>query len=600
MKSSALLPRAAFIFCIFVLSLLSGVPGQAQAAPGAMPQAARDNGQISVHIQDITPSGPNDLLIYMSVSNSDGTPVIGLEQLKPNPVTVLVDGQQAPLKGLTPVTDASQHIAAAILLDTSYTMGLDDKLPAAKAAIKAFGQSLNLQDQVAFYQLAGHGSAGVKQLLNFTTDHAQLDAVVDPLQAGALGVQAPIYDGLYQAAKDLAALPGDYRKIIVLQTDQHDDGSVHTLAEALDLVKQVHLPIYTIGLGTDADVDTLQTMARDTGGTSFANPDPAGLADSYQTILSQLRHSYQLMIESPTPFQVGSHHVQVEVNYQDMTYKDPPDPVNLSDPSGPGVFVIPATNFTLNFSLHKGDHVAGTTNMTLDVVGDTLPIASVNVQVDGKTIFGCSGTANCGGTHYQFSWSASYVLPGTHTIHIVVTDIEGNGKNKPLDIQVQVGVEWGYWIGVLIQLLLLILAIIVLRYAYYRFLGGKLEGILTVYNAADQKADIELGHDVKGSRMRLKITPDGVLIGAHPPWKKFPFKGPAKPVSEETKDKGASREKRKKKIRALLYVARIRPQPGTKRISVPYYQSKGKKKRRVELKDGMNRRAGDYRIDFSE
>jgi hypothetical protein len=50
----------------------------------------------------------------------------------------------------------------------------------------------------------------------------------------------------------------------------------------------------------------------------------------------------------------------------------------------------------------------------------------------------------------------------------------------------------------------------------------------------------------------------------------------------------------------VLIVQRIRPQPGSRRISVPYYQSKGRKKKRVELKDGMNRRAGDYRVDFSE
>ncbi len=582
-RSRAVVIHTAFIFSTLVLALLSGAPGLAFASTARASFAPRPGGQLNVRLQQLLPNGYNQLVAYMSVLDAEGHPVAGLA---PNQVSVTVDGQPTTLQDLTEVTDVSEPITAAVLLDTSYTMGEDDKLPNAKAAIKAFGQSLNAQDQVAFYQIAGTGPAGVHRLLNFTTDHAKLAAVVDPLQAGALGTRAPIFDALYQAARDMASLSG--RKLIVLQTDQHDDGSVHTLAQALDLVKSVHLPVYTIGLGADADTSTLQEISRATGGASFANPDSTGLTASYQSILSQLRDLYRMTLQPQTPFSVGTHHVQVQVTYQNVAYKDPPDPIDFTDQNGPGVFVIPATNISLHFSLKPGAQVSGATSLSVDVLGDELPINSVTVTINGKPFATLHG-----GPHFQLPvWNTRYLLPGAYKFHITATDIEGNKAS--LDVTVQVGIEWPYWITLLIQLLLLVLALVVLRYAYYRFLGGRLEGILTVRNVHDQKAEVELGHDVKGSRMRLKITEEGILIGAHPPWKKFRFDGPEKPIPETAKI-----TKKGRTARAKLFVRKERVEAGARRIPVPYYLAKGKKKP-SELKNGMSKRAGNYRVDFTD
>ena len=588
MRSRAVMMRTVFIFTLLMLALLSGAPGLARASSAQMklaPLAPRDSGQLNVHLQQLIPNGFNQLVVYMSVVDADGHPVAGLTA---NQVAVSIDAQPpVQPQELTEVTDVSEPITAAVLLDTSTTMGFDDKLPAAKAAIKAFGQSLNAQDQVAFYQIAGTGPAGVKRLLNFTTDHAQLDAVVDPLQAGKPGTRAPIYDALYQVAQDMAPLSG--RKLIVLQTDQHDDGSIHSLTDALDLVKQVHLPIYTIGLGADADQSTLQEMSRATGGTSFANPDSTTLSASYQSILSQLRNLYRLTIQS-SPFSVGTHHVQVQVTYQNVDYKDPPDPVDLNDQNGPGVFVVPRTSLSLNFSLKSGVQVSGPTSLSVDVVGGDLPIRSVSVMINGKLFTTLQGS----GHHFQFTWNTRYLLPGTYKLHITATDIVGD-QATPLDLTVQVGLDWPYWIVTLIELLLIIAALVVLRYAYYRFLGGRLEGILIVRNGSDQKAEVELGHDVHGSRIHLKIMEEGIVIGAYPLWKKkVRFEGPAKPIPEtyKTTKKGGT-------ARVKLFVRKERMEAGARRIPVPYYQQRGKKKP-SELKSGMSKRAGNYRVDFTD
>lgn len=569
MRSRAALRGAVFIFCSLVLMLFSSMaPTLAFAA--AAPLAPHDGGLLNVHIQQLVPNGINQLEAYVSVIGADGHPVAGLTA---DQVTATVDGQRLPIGDLNEVTDVGQPITAAVLLDTSTTMGYDDKLPDAKAAISAFGQSLNAQDQVAFYQIAGDGPAGVKRLLNFTTDHAKLSATVNPLPPPAgPGVRAPIYDALYQVAQDMAALPG--RKLVVIQTDMHDDSSIHSLDQALNLLQQVHLPVYTIGLGTDADLATLQHISQTTGGTSFDYTDAASLSASYQTILSQFRDSYRLILQTPGAFAVGKHQVQVQVNYQGQPYTDTAN------------FVVPSTALSLRFSLHTNDQVVGSANLGLDVLGDDLPIKLVTVTIDGKSFASIHGA----GPHYALpTWNVRYVWPGTHTIQVTATDIEGNRTS--VNVQVKVGVEWPYWIGLLIELLLLLAALIVLRYAYYRFLGGKLEGTLFIYNSAGQQARILLDEDVHGSRMRLKIRPEGVFIGAHPPLKKFPFEG------EATSQASKSREGRK--VRALLYTEKRRLQQGSKRVTVPYYYQREKKKP-LELNNGKMKSAGQYKVKFTE
>jgi hypothetical protein len=578
MKPLILLLRAIACLGVLLSALCSGAAPTLAYAPGVR-TAPRDTGQLTVHIQQLVPNGFNQLIAYVSVVDADGHPVTGLTK---DQVAVQVDGQTAPLQDVTEVTDVSQPISAAVLLDTSTTMGYDDKLQNAKAAIKAFGESLNAQDQVAFYQIAGDDFAGVKRLLNFTTDHTKLGATVDPLQAGG---RAPIYDAMYQAAQDMAAL--SVRKLIVLQTDQHDDSSrSRSLIDALTLIEQLHIPVYTISLGSDADQTTNQKIAHDTGGISFSNPDSTGLAASYQAILSQFRDAYRLIIQTPGAFSVGPHKVQVQITYQNQTYTDPsPD-----DPNPPA-FVVPETNLSLRFSLAPGTQVSGAVSMSLDIVDDALPMKSVTVTIDGKPFVNPPGT----GPHFTLPvWNARYVFPGTHTVHITATDVQGNTAS--LDVPLKVGIEWPYWIGLLIDLLLLALAFVVLRFARFRFLGGQLEGVLVVRNIADQKAEIELGHDVKGSRLRLRITPQGVVIGAFPPWKKFRFQGQAKPPPETAK---VSRKGRK--VSALIYVRveKENEQGRKSRLVMPYFQQKGRKKP-VEIGEAFKKKVGNYTIEFTE
>ncbi len=597
MRPSAIVARSAFILGALVLLLLSSTPGLALAKSAALP-ALPHAGQLTVHLEPPILSAYPQVSAYMSVIGADGQPVINLNQ---SDVTVTIDGKAVQLQQLSSVINVGESITASILFDTSGSM-LGEKLADAKSAIISFGQNLGDQDQVALYQVAG-SAGGVKRILDFTKDHTKLADAVNPLQANG---ETPIYDAVYQAAQDLAAVQG--RKLIILQTDGEDTTSQHSIDEAIALAQQLHLPVYTIGLGLGTDQkarDALQKISSETGGAFFDAPQPSQLTATYQQILTQLRQSYLLTVSSPVQVDTQAHTLAVSVQYQGNTYSDST------------TFHIQAVPPQISASLRQNQQLVGNADFTVNVQSSATPIRTVTVEIDGKPFATAKGTPP-----YHFSWDIRFVLPGAHKIHIQVVDLIGNKAS--LDVTVQVGVEWSYWIGWLIRILLVIIAYIVLRYAWFRFLGEQLEGVLVVRTVDNRQAEIEMGHDVKGSRMRMRITPKGVRMGAYPPWKRFPFVA-AKPVEEKPASEKPSGEvpaektskelvkvtkssetrksskKAQKRVTALVYVkVEKENEKGVKsRLVMPYFHQKGKKKP-VELSGTWKRKVGNYTVEYTE
>ena len=264
------------------------------------------------------------------------------------------------------------------------------------------------------------------------------------------------------------------------------------------------------------------------------------------------------------------------MDYQGQTYTDTAS------------FVVPATKLTLHLSLPAGAQVTGQTSFSLDTQGDDLPIRSVVATLDGKAL-----AVSSSGSRYQLDVDTRFMLPGTHQLRIVVTDIEGNLAvlSQPL----QVSLDWAFWLTLLAGLVVLAVALVALRFASYRFLGEQMEGTLTVRNAADQVAQVVLGEEVKGRHLRLKITEEGITIGAFPPGRKICFIGDAKPIPASAKLTKAGRT-----VLGQLSVVSERVNAGESRVPVQYFRQVGKDNLSVELLDGMSKKVGNYRISFAE
>ncbi|HEU5375957.1 MAG TPA: hypothetical protein VFV38_10995, partial [Ktedonobacteraceae bacterium] len=208
--------------------------------------------------------------------------------------------------------------------------------------------------------------------------------------------------------------------------------------------------------------------------------------------------------------------------------------------------------------------------------------------LDGKAL-----PASSSGSRYQFDVDTRFMLPGTHQLRIVVTDIEGN--QAVLSQPLQVSLDWAFWLTLLAGLVVLAVALVALRFASYRFLGEQMEGTLTVRNAADQVAQVVLGEEVKGRHLRLKITEEGITIGAFPPGRKICFIGDAKPIPASAK-----LTKEGRTVLGHLSVVSERVNAGESRVPVQYFRQVGKDNLSVELLDGMSKKVGNYRISFAE
>lgn len=118
---------------------------------------------------------------------------------------------------------------------------------------------------------------------------------------GLAGKTTSIGDAVGLAVKRLANVPKQGR-IIILLTDGANNSGVLAPLKAAEIAKEEGIKIYTIGLGAESnpstitsgmfnytaaaelDEDTLQEMAKMTGGQYFRATDPESLQAIYQTI----------------------------------------------------------------------------------------------------------------------------------------------------------------------------------------------------------------------------------------------------------------------------------------------------------------------------
>ena len=100
------------------------------------------------------------------------------------------------------------------------------------------------------------------------------------------------WDALYASLVSLRTVAG--RKAIVLLSDGVDDDgtgkplSKKTGTDVLALARQVNVPIYAIGLGTELDEINLKKVATDSGALYLNAADPAELKRLYDSIGKQL------------------------------------------------------------------------------------------------------------------------------------------------------------------------------------------------------------------------------------------------------------------------------------------------------------------------
>jgi VWFA-related protein len=233
----------------------------------------------------------------------------------------LVSRSGVPLKGLGPddfrvredevdqypltVVPQLSALNAVITLDTSGSMR--QRIKDAQAAAKSFIDMLGPEDSVRVVSFA----RDVK-VLNSGGDRSGAKAAIDATVARG---DTALYDALYTSVDLLRGVPG--RKVVALLSDGADDNgqgrplSKHSVDEVLALAREVNVPIYTIGVGTEIDEALLRRVAHETGGATLITPQPGQLTELYARIGEQLAGQYNIFYTSNLPADGTEHRVQL-------------------------------------------------------------------------------------------------------------------------------------------------------------------------------------------------------------------------------------------------------------------------------------------------
>jgi ABC-type molybdate transport system substrate-binding protein len=104
-----------------------------------------------------------------------------------------------------------------------------------------------------------------------------------------------LYDTTLAAYTEARAAwkPGRINIVVIMTDGRNEDPKSITQPQLLEELAKLQdkrrpLPIITIGMGPDVDVDELQRIATATGGYSFTTADPAGISDIFVSALAKM------------------------------------------------------------------------------------------------------------------------------------------------------------------------------------------------------------------------------------------------------------------------------------------------------------------------
>ena len=200
----------------------------------------------------------------------------------------------SPVAGLAVVPPGGSRSGAILLIDASNSME-GAPIKGAMAAARAFLAERKDDLPVAVVVFGPDDSV----LTDFTTDAKELAASVAETPPLAEGTH--IYDALIRVSA-LADAKGLERTTVVLLSDGTDIGSQAGRGEALESLVDARVRVISVGLSSPQyDPETLQSLARRTGGTYVETATPAALEPVFEEIGQQLSSEYEITYRSLLP-----------------------------------------------------------------------------------------------------------------------------------------------------------------------------------------------------------------------------------------------------------------------------------------------------------
>lgn len=138
-----------------------------------------------------------------------------------------------------------------------------------------------------------------------TLDHASLLMLLDEVGIGMAGPNTALGDAIGLSLKLLKDSP-EQEKVLILLTDGNDTASAITPGHAAAMAHERGVVVHTIGIGepeasgeSKVDLQTLQEIARTTGGRYFRAGDRRALTAVYATLNQITPHQVKTLIHQP-------------------------------------------------------------------------------------------------------------------------------------------------------------------------------------------------------------------------------------------------------------------------------------------------------------
>ena len=136
----------------------------------------------------------------------------------------------------------------------------------------------------------------VDRLTDFTTDRAQMQQAVDALKPDGA---TRFYDAVAEALEMLDRETG--RRVVLALTDGEDTFSQSaTLESVIASGQRLGLPVYTLGLGTEEEIESgdLRRLASRREASTTPPATPTSSAAIYEQIAERIRSSYSMIYQS--------------------------------------------------------------------------------------------------------------------------------------------------------------------------------------------------------------------------------------------------------------------------------------------------------------
>ncbi|HEY6930446.1 MAG TPA: VWA domain-containing protein [Thermoanaerobaculia bacterium] len=272
------------VFLLLALSIAA--VGQGQVGPQLQPSPV-----IPTYTES---AGTEYVLLPAQVLDRKGRFVDGLEK---KDFSVRVEG--IPVEIDTFERDEDAPVSFAFLIDTSGSMHLAEKLEHAKGAVRTLIEQRRAGDDFALFAFA---EGEVRTLSNFSTDPRPLLRELNRLEAGG---QTALFDAV--AATTSKMLEGkNGKRAILLFTDGVDNASVLSPVQMAEILQQVSIPVYAIGMKNtafdrlteeerrDLALDNLKLLANSSGGMMLLAGGEEDLRPTAAKISADVRKQYLL------------------------------------------------------------------------------------------------------------------------------------------------------------------------------------------------------------------------------------------------------------------------------------------------------------------